>query len=291
MAVTVLGTAAPAVAQSIDGGTCSLLTKNDLSKALGGRRWSIAEGEDQPLNCYYINNMMDRKSKALNLKYTLATEDAVQDFQEMIRDGYSDEKEIDVGGFPALQIDSTIHVFTDPAAWLSLDLISDRNADDRKVPQLAAQAVARLTDALVTDAAATEACAIVTAQEASTALGEVVTAAQGSPTACQYVGDVAAGSTTSLSVEVSPLDAFVAPIMQDEMLGGLPGASAVEIAGVPAVQAGVDVTESGASSSQLAIFAADQEALLLLSAAVPAGVDVTAALASLGALAVPRLGG
>ena len=73
--------AADAAALSIEGGMCALLAVEEVSAAFGGEGWFVADGEDQPDSCYYINHEIDQDAEAFSVTFRIADEQQALEFK------------------------------------------------------------------------------------------------------------------------------------------------------------------------------------------------------------------
>ena len=124
-------------------------------------------------------------------------------------------------------------------------------------------------------------CALLGADEVSAAVGETLTVAaeQASATSCVYLGDLEAGSSTSLFTYLAYDTGQSTLSLMDQVRGTYTDVKDVQIAGLPALL----------DKHQLNIFP-DPKTWLSLALTVPDKVDATKVLTSLGELAVSRLG-
>jgi hypothetical protein len=131
------------------------------------------------------------------------------------------------------------------------------------------------------DAATADACALLTGDEVSAALGEAVSPTLLAPGVCLF-GDPSVSLTGLTLAQIGGADAAAALEQAESM------ASAIVVAGVPAFQAPVETLDGGRVRSQLLVETGSGTALIL-SADAAEGVDVAAAVLQLAELAVPRL--
>ena len=279
------GMAATAGAVEIEGGACSLVTNRELTQAFGGRRWKEAEGGPvDPLSCYRHNDQLDRRSKAFIVKFTPATQEQSDSFRQDFVASYPGS-ELEVAGFPAVHDEGTLHVFVGPQGWLSVEMSTENRRDYRQLPDLAATAVGRLDPALLQPADPAEEptgdlCAVVAAEAVSAAIGEPVTIIEQAADMCILAGDAAAGSGTSVTIQMATGDPLAAMPMIDQVRAAFPDATEIEIGGVPALQSEAEPGSTGFMTAQLVVFP-DPATVLFLMATAPDSVDIGAALVTI----------
>ena len=132
-------------------------------------------------------------------------------------------------------------------------------------------------------ASAADACALLTADEVGTALGQPVTSSPLSADACTF-GDPAVSLAGVTLARLRGSDA-AAVLEQARMVAP----TEIAVAGAPAYQAPPETLASGLVRSVIAVNTGADTAFVL-SADAPEGVDVAAAVLALAELAVPRLG-
>jgi hypothetical protein len=292
-AVAAPGVAGTVAAVEIEGGACSLVTSREIIRELGGRRWPEATGgPEDPLRCARHNDQLGRRSKALLVKFTPATQDQSDSFRADFLSSYPDAAQLDIGGFPAVQDEGTLHVFVGPQGWLSVETSSESRRDYGKLKNLAAIAVGRLDPGLLGEAPVTEPtgdlCASLPIDAVSAVVGEPLSVAQQAPDSCVLVGDLAAGSQTNLTVQHAQGDPQAPMPLIDQVREAFPVATEIDVGGVPAIQPAPEPGPDGFTTGQLVVFP-DPASVLFLIATVPDSVDVATALASIAELAVAGL--
>ena len=286
------GIAGPAGAQSDEGPVCSLLTIKEISQALGGRKWQIAADGDTPTQCYLHNGLFDRKSKALSVRLELGDEALWEDFRQNFVSSYPETEELEIEGFPVIYEGGSLNAWLGPTAWLTITVISEARKDDAKAKDLAKLAIGRLAADVSTPAEPElptgDLCSIVTAEDVSAAMGETLTVLESAPDACVFMGDVAAGSLTGLTLNFVAGDPLAPMAPADEIRLAFPEAVEIEVAGVPALQPAAESGSPGWMQAQLIVLP-DEASVLFLTATTPESVDPAAALVTIAETAIPGL--
>ena len=287
------GMAGTVGAVDIEGGACSLVTNRELTRAFGGRRWQEAEGGPvDPLSCYRHNDMLGRRSKAVLVKFTPAAQEQSDSFRQDFLSSYPGS-ELEVGGFPAVQDGGTLHVFVGPQGWLSVEMSSESGRDYGRLPDLAELAVGRLDPSLLqpvdpAEEPAGDLCLIVAVEAVSAAVGEPVTIIEQAADSCTLAGDVAAGSGTSVTIQLATGDPLAVTPLIDQVGAAFPDAAEIELGDVPALQPEAQPGSPGFMTAQLVVFP-DPATVLFLMGTTPDTVDVAAALVTIAEQALTAL--
>lgn len=209
LAVACLIPTAPAIpvaaAPGADG-LCRLLTVKEVRKALGKGKWQIADDGDVADQCYMHNGLMDRKSRAFSMRLLASNEDNQAEYRDdRVSSGAT---ELTIAGFPAVQDrrDAVTVFFPDPWDMLQLSPVGYEDQDvAERIRQLAELAAGVYAAEAGTSAAASEpppvasgsvpsggpatACALLTLDEASDAMGEQARLGIDVPEQCLFSTD------------------------------------------------------------------------------------------------------
>lgn len=281
-------------------GMCSLWTTKQASSAMKEQMEVV---RDDPAQCVWYSKK-DHNGNISTLSASLWGGDPSSSLplleqarSETWRNWTSEEM---VAGIPVLMTDIgrfgknreiTAAAFPDDATWLDLNAMSVIGKDVRKavrrMVELAAPKLASTAPSMAPAPSGSpgtpevDACALLTEEEVSAALGEALFANE-MPLACLFAGSPASGSPTSLAVAVLRGDEAASATAQFEGLGF----TELAVGGVQAHQSPPDVA-GGRSRSTLAVLP-DPSTVLVLTVDVPEAIDSAAAVRALAELAIPR---
>lgn len=284
---------------SIPGGMCSLWTTRQASNAMGEPMEVVREDPDY---CVWYSKD-DHNGSISTLSALLRAGSSSSDAPLIDQARSSDPRwtsEVEVDGVPVLMTDVrrsrrnreiSAAAFPDPATWLDVNATSVIAKDVRRAvrrmieiaaPKLAATAPSIAPASSGPATPATDPCGLLTEDEVSAALGELVYANQ-MPPACLFAPSPASGSQTNVAVLVLRGDEAASTVAQFDGLGF----TELTVGGLPARQSPADAS-GGRSRSTLAILP-DPGTVLAFSVDTPEAIDAGAAARALGELALPRL--
>ncbi len=282
---------------SIPEGMCSLWTTRQATNAMGEPMEVV---RDDPDFCVWYgkkphSGSISTLSAGLRVGDPWSDESLLDQARGQEWRGWS---EATVGGVPMLMTkvdrsgknrEITAAAFPDPTTWLDLNAYSvigkDVRRAVRRMVEIAAPKLAATTPSIApaqSTGPVVDACALLTEDEVSAALGETLVA-NAMPPACLFAGPPASGTPTNLGVVVLRGAEAASAIAQ---FAGL-GFTESTVGGVPAHQSPPDVS-GGRSRSVLAVVP-DPSTVLALSVDVPEAIDAAAAAQVLAELALPRL--
>jgi hypothetical protein len=286
------GSAPTTLAAQSSEGLCRLLTVKEVRKALGKGKWQIADDGDVPDQCYMHNGLMDRKSRAFSMRLLQSSEERQQEWREDVADEDGTFPMV-IAGFPAVQDarDAVTVFFPDPWDILQLSPVGYAGQDvSEGVRQLAELAAGRFGSESGSSAvaspstppsgdASTDPCTLLTADEISAALGELMTVSPENMAGhCSYRGG--RGVSLDVVVRVAPA-ADISMIERRRTL--MPDATDLEVAESPALL----VTDAG-TRSQVVFVYPDEAVELTFALQTSTGDDVLPTLIALAELGVAR---